>query len=228
MANTNPELGREIQARLIANKIETPMIEGLRDLLETENIERGREWLIEKHFISIIDALGLDRRDDSIRGTPKRVAKMYCQEIFYGMDYSHFPDCTVVENKMGYEEMVAGKATVMSMCEHHFVPFIGECHFAYIPKDKVLGLSKFNRVVDFFCRRPQIQERLTEQLYLALSHVLETDDVAVVVKAKHYCVHLRGVKDANSETITSKMMGKFRSVPELRAEFLSLTRNGGQ
>jgi GTP cyclohydrolase I len=128
---------------------------------------------------------------------------------------------------MRYDEMVAVKCTVKSVCEHHFVPFIGIAHIAYIPHDRVLGLSKFNRVVDFFSRRPQIQERLTEQVSAALRYILQTNDLAVVIQAKHFCVALRGVQDHLSDTTTSKLKGRFLSVPELRAEFLSLTKNSG-
>jgi GTP cyclohydrolase IA len=128
---------------------------------------------------------------------------------------------------MAYDEMVAVKCTVKSVCEHHFVPFIGIAHVAYLPRNAVLGLSKFNRVVDFFSRRPQIQERLTEQISAALCYILQTDDVAVVIQAKHFCVALRGVQDHVSDTTTSKVKGRFKSVPELRAEFLALTKSNG-
>jgi GTP cyclohydrolase I len=149
---------------------------------------------------------------------------MWCEEIFTGLDYQNFPKCTTIENGMAYDEMISCKASVMSCCEHHLVPFIGICYAAYIPNEKVVGLSKINRIVDFFSRRPQVQERLTLQISETLRYILKTDDVAVVIKAEHMCVKLRGVKDAASETITSKMSGKFLSNPSLRAEFLSLTR----
>lgn len=217
MPQYDPELGDAIHQRLLILKLETP--------IAGERPNRDNAFLgIQANFHNIMTCLGLYIDDDSLRETPRRVAKMFCDEVFYGLDYNKFPNCTTVENKMGYEEMITGKATVMSMCEHHFVPFIGLAWISYIPKTKVLGLSKFNRVVDFFSRRPQIQERLTEQIHAALSAILDTEDVAVVVKAKHYCVHIRGVKDQESETITSKVTGKYREVPAARQEFLALTR----
>lgn len=211
----DPKLGEAIHEKLKTLGLETPI---------HKTQDKDPHATICDSTFRIMRALGLDMGDDSLMDTPQRVAKMYTQEVFYGLDYNNFPACTTVQNKMKYEEMIAGKASVISMCEHHFVPFIGICWFTYIPKTKVLGLSKFNRVVDFFSRRPQIQERLTEQLYVALSMIVDTPDVAVVVKAKHFCVHIRGVKDQESETITSKVMGKYREVPALRQEFLALTR----
>lgn len=219
MSECDPELGEAINERLRALKLESPIV--------GERPNRDAAFTgIQANFHNIMTCLGLYTSDDSLSGTPRRVAKMFCDEIFYGLNYNRFPKCTTVENKMGYEEMITGKASVMSTCEHHFVPFLGIAWVSYIPGTKVLGLSKINRVVDFFSRRPQIQERLTEQIHAALCAILDTEDVAVVVKAKHYCVHIRGVKDQESETITSKVTGKYRSVPEARAEFLALTRGG--
>jgi GTP cyclohydrolase I len=161
--------------------------------------------------------------DDSIKDTPTRIAKMYDSEIFYGLDYRNFPSCTTIENRMGYDELIVIKQIeVLSLCEHHFIPFIGYAHIGYIPETKVLGLSKFNRIVDFFARRPQVQERLTEQVHAALHHVLQSNDIGVVIRAEHLCVKLRGVKDNNSSTVTSKMTGKFRTERALREEFLHL------
>jgi len=168
--------------------------------------------------------LGLDLSDDSLSETPKRVAKMYTQEVFWGLNYANWPTMTAIQNKMGYDELLATKCTVRSMCEHHLVPFIGVCWIGYLPKTKVLGLSKFNRLVDFFSRRPQVQERLTAQITAALQLILETNDVACVIHAHHYCVHLRGVQDTISKTVTSQMGGKFLKTPALRQEFLDLTR----
>lgn len=228
---SDSNLGFQIHQKLVDAGLETPMdpnyVACMRGSWEgcDDGWKKYQQETVQAKFQGIMHDLGLDvRRDDSLQDTPSRVSKMFCEEIFYGLDYNNFPKCTTVENKMGYEEMVATKVTVKSMCEHHFVPFIGIAHLAYLPQEKVLGLSKFNRVVDFFSRRPQIQERLTEQISAALGHILETDNLAVVIQAKHYCVHLRGVQDPVSDTTTSKMSGKFRSVPELRAEFLALTR----
>lgn len=205
------------------------------DLLKKKGIETPgasvertdpRKDMIEANLYDMMGELGLDLYDDSMKDTPKRVAKMYCDEIFYGLNYERFPACTNIENKMKVDEMVAHKATVMSVCEHHFVPFMGFAFIGYIPGTKVIGLSKMNRIVDFFSRRPQVQERLTVQIHAALSHILETEDVAVVCQAEHLCVKLRGIKDASSYTTTSKMGGRFMSVPALRQEFLALAHNG--
>lgn len=184
----------------------------------------GDYGAIETSFAEIMMRLKLDLKDDSLKRTPARVAKMYVEEMFYGLDYSKFPTISTFENKMRYDEMIASTCKVHSCCEHHFVPFIGVCHLAYIPNTKVIGLSKLNRIVDFFSHRPQIQERLTAQISATLQFVLKTQDVAVVIRAEHFCVKLRGIKDELSSTTTSKMSGRFLSVPELRTEFLALTR----
>jgi GTP cyclohydrolase I len=169
--------------------------------------------------------LGLDLSDDSLVDTPKRVAKMYVNEIFWGLDYDAFPKCTAVDNKMKYNEMVCERnINVQSNCEHHFVVIAGLATVAYVPNQKVLGLSKINRIVEYFSKRPQIQERLTEQVFHALQYILETEDVAVMIDAKHYCVSARGVEDTGSSTVTSKLGGGFKSDPAARAEFYQLAR----
>jgi GTP cyclohydrolase I len=178
---------------------------------------------IEHHFRGIMETLGLDLTDDSLIDSPRRVAKMFVSEIFWGLDYDNFPKCTAVENKMRYDEMVVERnISVMSSCEHHFVVIDGNATVAYIPGQHVLGLSKLNRIVEYFAKRPQIQERLTEQIYFALQYILGTDDIAVVVDAIHYCVRSRGVEDHGSSTVTSKLGGRFRTDPALRAEFMSI------
>lgn len=217
MSESSP-IGYQIRDLLITKGIETPTLPNL-DLTADQCQD-----VIRQEFQTIMIRLGLDLNDDSLLETPKRVAKMYCEEIFWGLDYDKFPKITTIENRMNYDEMLVSKCQVLSMCEHHFVPFIGTAHIAYIPNTKILGLSKFNRVTDFFARRPQVQERLTAQIHCALEHILETQDIAVVVKAVHYCVHLRGVKDSTSSTVTSKLGGRFKSQPEVRQEFLALTR----
>ena len=157
--------------------------------------------------------------------TPKRVAKMYVNEIFWGLDYAAFPKVTVVDNKMQYNEMVVEKGiSVQSYCEHHLVNIDGLATVGYIPNNKVLGLSKMNRVVEYFSRRPQIQERLTEQIYHALSFILETENVALTIDAKHFCVKSRGVEDTECSTVTSRLGGNFKEHPEVRAEFLALLK----
>ena len=163
---TNPALGRKVHEHLISVGVETPVIDN--GLSRKEKIDK-----IEKHFDEIVTILGLDLKDDSLIDTPKRVAKMYVNEIFWGLDYDAFPKATVVENKMDYNEMIVERnISVQSNCEHHFVVIDGLATVAYVPEKNVLGLSKINRIVEYFCKRPQIQERLTEQIYPALSYIL--------------------------------------------------------
>ncbi len=177
---------------------------------------------IESLFSEIMKTLGLDLTDDSLRETPQRVAKMYVDEIFYGLQSDNFPKMTVVENKFDYDHAVVEVNIVTnSHCEHHFVPIIGKTHIAYVPNKKVLGLSKLNRIVDYFAKRPQIQERLTLQIHQALTTILETQDVAVVVDAMHSCVKTRGIKDVTSMTRTSKLSGAFKEDTSHRLEFMN-------
>lgn len=177
---------------------------------------------IQGLFKEIMETLGMDLADDSLSETPHRLAKMYVDEIFYGLQTENFPKITIVENKFDYDHAVVEFNIVTnSMCEHHFVPIIGKTHVAYIPKDKVIGLSKLNRIVDYFARRPQIQERMTLQIHQALCTILETEDVAVVTDATHTCVKLRGVKDETSITRTSKLSGVFKADTAHRLEFIT-------
>jgi GTP cyclohydrolase I len=176
---------------------------------------------IAEKFQEIMEVLGLDLANDSLRETPKRVAKMYVKELFRGLSEEAFPKITVIENDMHYDQMVLVRdINVISLCEHHFVTIHGKAHIAYIPKSGVIGLSKINRIADYFSRRPQVQERLTTQIADCLSHVLQTQDVAVYIQAKHYCVISRGVEDINSETITSDLRGVFKTNQATRKEFL--------
>lgn len=201
---------------LLSEVIPTPMSDRVRMDPETAKME------IAKRHREIMEILGLDLTDDSLSETPERVAKMYVEEIFGGLREENFPKITVVENKMSYDEMLVEiNITFNSTCEHHFLPILGKAHVAYICKGWVLGLSKFNRVVQFFAKRPQVQERATVQIAQALSHILRTDDVAVVVDAMHTCVKTRGVQDESSLTRTSKLSGSFQSNPSLRAEFFA-------
>jgi GTP cyclohydrolase I len=199
--------------------VETPTV-------YTGNMARtGKIELIESHFKGIMETLGLDLSDDSLMDTPKRVAKMYVNEIFWGLDYEAFPKCTTVNNKMKYNEMVCERnINVQSNCEHHFVVIDGLATVAYVPKDKVLGLSKINRIVEYFSKRPQIQERLTEQIFHTLQFILDTEDVAVMIDAQHYCVKSRGVEDTGSSTVTTRLGGGFKNDPAARNEFLSIAR----
>lgn len=212
----DPELGQKVHQHLVNMGVETPTFQ--------HNMDRKDKIAeIEKSFNHIMQVLGLDLSDDSLIETPKRVAKMYVNEIFWGLDYEAFPKCTTVDNKMKYDEMVIERnVNVQSNCEHHFVVIDGLATVAYIPNEKVLGLSKINRVVEYFSKRPQIQERLTEQIYHALQYILETDNIAVVIDAQHYCVKSRGVEDTGSSTVTSKLGGCFKTDDRVRAEFMSI------
>ena len=177
--------------------------------------------LIEKNFKEIMHILGLDLSDDSLRDTPQRVAKMYVKEIFSGLNPDSKPQPTLFDNKFKLNEMLIEKnITIYSYCEHHFVPIIGKAHIAYFPKNHVIGLSKLNRIAQYYAKRPQVQERLTMQIANELKETLQTDDVAVLVDADHLCVASRGVNDVNSSTITSSYNGKFLN-DETRKEFLS-------
>jgi GTP cyclohydrolase IA len=213
---TDPELGQQIHDHLVKCGVETPMWAN-----PLSNKEKIAE--IQRHFETIMLVLGLEITDDSLKETPNRVAKMFVNEIFWGLDPQSFPKCTTVDNKMKYDEMVIERnINVQSNCEHHFVVIDGKATVAYIPKEKVLGLSKINRVVEYFSKRPQIQERLTEQIYHALQYILGTDDIAVLIDAQHYCVKSRGVEDVGSSTITSKLGGEFKTDQAVRAEFMNL------
>lgn len=215
---TDSELGIKVLDYLKEKGVHTPG--QFTNVDEQEQISS-----IEKNFTEIMKTLGLDLSDDSLKDTPKRVAKMYVREVFWGLNPKNFPKCTTVKNKMKYDEMVLERnVSVQSNCEHHFVVIDGVAHVAYIPKDKVLGLSKINRIVEYFAKRPQIQERLTEQIFHALEYILETSDIAVVINAQHYCVKSRGVEDVNSDTVTSKMGGLFMDDRGLRNEFLNFIR----
>ncbi len=179
--------------------------------------------LIEEKFRDIMHILGLDLQDDSLKGTPHRVAKMYVKEIFSGLNPAHKPKIALFENKYRYREMLVEKdITFYSNCEHHFVPIIGKAHVAYISNGSVIGLSKINRIVQYYAKRPQVQERLTIQIANALKEALKTEDVAVVIDAHHLCVSSRGVQDNQSSTVTSSYSGQFEK-EAVRKEFLTYT-----
>lgn len=214
MSNTGPI--DPLVKQMLSNVLPTPMVEN--GLTDEDRIRK-----IAGLFREIMLTLGLDLKDDSLKETPERVARMYVKEIFSGLCAQTFPKITSIENKLGYNEMVTVKeVSIISVCEHHFVTIDGRATISYIPKNKVLGLSKINRIAKFFCRRPQVQERLTKQIADCLSYVLETEDVAVCIRAKHYCVVQRGVEDAASETVTSDLRGAFREDPRTRQEFLMI------
>lgn len=203
-----------VRSALEARGLETPM--------RSNNLTTAQQQeQITGLMTQVMDVLGLDLEDDSLAETPQRIAKMYVREIFSGLDYSQFPKITLIDNKMKVDEMVQVRdITMTSTCEHHFVTIDGTATVAYIPRGKVIGLSKINRIVQFFARRPQVQERLTQQVLLALQTLLESDDVAVSITATHYCVKARGVMDATSTTTTTSLGGIFKSRQETRQEFL--------
>ena len=198
-----------------ASSVDTPLRADAFDKTDEEKIAA-----IAPHFKAIMEILGMDLRDDSLRGTPLRVAKMYVKELFQGLNPANMPSMTLFENKFQYNEMLVEKnINFYTNCEHHFVPFFGKAHVAYISSGKVIGLSKLNRLVEYFSKRPQVQERLTMQIGKALQTVLQTQDVAVMMDAKHLCVSSRGVKDDSSNTITSFFGGKFQE-EKRKMEFL--------
>lgn len=204
----------------ISTSIETPMLPSVFDKTDDEKIKN-----IQKYFGKIMEELGLDLLDDSLSGTPYRFAKMYVKELFYGLNPKNKPKLSVFNNKYGYRKMlVEQNITIDSACEHHFLPIIGHAHIAYIPKDKVVGLSKINRLVDYYAHRPQVQERLTLQILRELQEALETKDVIVMVNAKHLCVSSRGIKDKDSFTTTIEYDGCFKKDLK-RNEFLKLINN---
>lgn len=206
----------KVRAALLAKGIETPTIEHKKD-------KNTRRTEIQHHMRAVMELLGLNLQDDSLEETPHRLAKMYVDEIFSGLDYATFPKITNIRNQMKVSEMVlVDDITLTSTCEHHFVTIDGKVAVAYYPKDWVIGLSKINRVVSFFAQRPQVQERFTEQVLTAFQTILQTEDVAVYVKATHFCVKCRGIKDTNSYTVTSAFGGVFLEDRETRKEFLTL------
>ena len=191
----------------ISTNIETPLVSNAFQNSDEQKIE-----VIQYHFGKIMEELGLDLNDDSLSGSPYRVAKMYVKELFYGLNPKNKPKMSVFENKYGYNKMLVEKnIAVDSCCEHHFLPITGFAHVAYIPKDKVVGVSKLNRVVDYYAHRPQVQERLSVQILKDLQEKLETEDVIVMISAKHLCVSSRGIKDKNSLTTTIEYGGCFEN-----------------
>lgn len=200
--------------KLLQDVVPSPLIPN--KLTEEQKIK-----IIEENFQEIMIALGLDLKDDSLKDTPKRIAKMFVREVFKGLDPLNFPKITTIENKMEYDQMVLVQdIELLSTCEHHFQPIQGFATVAYIPRKKVIGLSKINRIVEYFAKRPQVQERMTKQIADCLQQVLETENVAVHINAKHFCVIARGVEDAHSSTVTSDLRGEFKKSLQTRQEFL--------
>ncbi len=202
-----------------SSNIDTPLKDDAFDMNEEEKMD-----IIADKFGEIMDTLGLDLSDDSLKGTPYRVAKMFVQEIFYGLNPANKPIMSLFDNKYQYDKFIIEKdITVKSTCEHHFLPIVGKAHVGYIANGKVIGLSKINRIVDFFARRPQVQERMTRQILEELKQDLNTEDVIVMVDAKHFCVTTRGIQDDESSTITMDYSGQFCD-KEVRKEFLDSVR----
>ena len=205
----------------IATSLETPLRNDAFDIDDDLKIE-----LIQNHFSEIMRILGLDLTDDSLSGTPYRVAKMYVKEIFSGLNPANKPNTKLFENKYEYNKMLIEKGiTLYSYCEHHFVPIVGKVHVAYFSGGKVIGLSKINRLVQYYAKRPQVQERLTNQIADGLKKALQSDDVAVIIDAEHLCIASRGIKDTNSSTITASYSGKFQDERN-QMKFIALTSNG--
>lgn len=209
------EAAQSVRDALIAKGLETPVVE--------TGLNRDQKYqAIKVAMTDVVKTLGLDLNDDSLEETPHRIAKMYVDEIFSGLDYSSFPKITAIDNKMQIDEMIKVKdINMQSTCEHHFITIDGLAQVAYLPNKKVLGLSKINRLVQFFAKRPQVQERLTQQILVALQTVLETEDVAVSIDATHFCVKARGIMDASSSTKTTALGGAFKKNITTRAEFFA-------
>ncbi|QYK03165.1 GTP cyclohydrolase I FolE [Shewanella psychrotolerans] len=204
----------QVKNALIEQGLETPLQDS--QLNSQQKYERIKGLMTE-----VVATLGLDLTDDSLCETPHRIAKMYVNEVFAGLDYDNFPAITQIENKMGVDEMVkVSDISLTSTCEHHFITIDGIAKVAYIPKSTIIGLSKINRIVRFFSQRPQVQERLTQQILVAMQTLLNTQDVAVSISATHYCVKSRGIMDSQSTTQTTALGGCFKLNPHTRAEFL--------
>jgi GTP cyclohydrolase I len=225
MSKSNPELGQRVHKHLLSLGLETPMIE--QTLSKQEQIDK-----IAESTRTMLTALGLDLTDDSLVDTPNRVGKMWVNDFMWGLDYNNFPKCTTVENKMSApDEFVAVTCSTVSQCEHHLLSIIPAGGLnkpavvvAYIPSERVLGLSKISRIVDFFAARPQVQERLTHQILEAMKFITESDDVAVFASMAHLCMSTRGAKDTAADTVTCAMSGKFIDNPYVRSEFLAIAR----
>ena len=211
----NQERIQSIGDQHMGTSVDTPLRSDAFDLSNEKKIAA-----IEAKFRDIMDILGLDLNDDSLSGTPHRVAKMYVEEIFGGLNPENHPDVKTFDNIYGYDHMLVERnITLNSTCEHHFLPIVGVAHVAYIPSERVVGLSKLNRIVDHYAKRPQVQERLTRQIAESLRELLGTDDIAVVIDAKHLCVSSRGIQDEGSSTVTSHMGGRFATDESLKREF---------
>ncbi len=218
-SNLDKILAEERGDNHIASSELTPLRDDAFEMSDDKKIE-----IIQEKFAEIMETLGLDLTDDSLKGTPYRVAKMYVKEIFSGLNPKNRPDARTFDNDYHYRDMVIEKnIRVSSFCEHHFLPFIGKAHVAYMGTGKVIGLSKINRIVNYYSHRPQVQERLTLQIADALSEAMATDDVAVFIESKHFCVSMRGIRDIDSSTITSEFRGAFKN-KEIQQKFIDFIK----
>lgn len=219
MSKTDPVLGESVHRHLLSVGLETPVIEEKLAVKDEKKIK-----IIQKNVTTILETLGMDLSDDSLCDTPIRVARMFVNDLYWGLQYDKFPKCTAIDNKMNYGNsfILEKNITLHSTCEHHLVTIDGLATVAYRPQSKVIGLSKMNRIVQFFAKRPQVQERLSEQIAEAISFIAQTPDVAVHIEAKHYCVASRGIQDVNSSTITLSTRGIFSDIGSaIRNEFIS-------
>ncbi|QIQ41187.1 MAG: GTP cyclohydrolase I FolE [Buchnera aphidicola (Aphis urticata)] len=200
---------------LLSKDLENPILKEYNGIEEKE-----RELLIAKYIHKIMHILNLDTKNDSLKNTPYRISKMYNKEIFSGLDYKNFPKITFIENVIKSNDMIIVRDIIlMSTCEHHFITIFGKATVAYIPKNKIIGLSKINRIVQFYSKRPQIQERLTKQILVVLQTLLNTKDVAIILNMNHFCVKARGICDINSTAITSSLKGLFQTKKSIRDQF---------
>jgi len=214
----DPELGMVIHKLLLDKKVESPVFF---DKLNSNNFT-----LIQQKVAELLEVIGLDLKDASVADTPKRTTKFFINELFYGLDYNNFPKMTTNPNDYGYHRGVFSEAiSFNSTCEHHFVAISGHAYLAYIPKDRIIGLSKLNRIVDFFAKRPQVQERVTRQIFFALQKILGTEDVAVGIKAKHHCIAIRGVRHDDTKNSTVEFGGQFASSEQLQTVMYNMMNN---
>ena len=215
MYSKDPILGKKINRLLIDKQVESPVFF---DKLNSDNFVT-----IQQKVSELLEVLGFDLRNNSVSDTPKRTTKFFINELFYGLDYNNFPKMTSNPNDFGYHRPLFSQAIYFnSTCEHHLVSISGHAYLAYIPKDKVVGLSKLNRIVDFFAKRPQVQERATRQIFFVLQEVLGTEDVAVAIQAKHHCIAIRGVRDESTRNLTVEFGGQFESNQQLQSAMYNM------
>lgn len=222
MYTKNLELGEEVRDYLILKNVESPAIFTNSDL--NKNLTKQKQ--VETKIAELLQLLGLDMSNQSVIKTPSRVSKFFINELFYGLNYANFPQITTMPNEYNYKSPVFSEAVCFnSTCEHHLAAIVGHAYIAYIPKDKIIGLSKINRIVDFFARRPQVQERVTRQILFALQYIMATEDIAVLIRARHHCIAVRGVCDQNTTNLTVEFAGRFGQEEVLQNEMYNLARS---